>query len=59
MKITNKRKNKRRAMAIPRTFSCPNCGAVLREGQGHFMPPSLGERGEWMCPDESEQNDKP
>ena len=49
MKISNKRKNQRKARAIPRTFTCPNCGAELREGDGHFMPPSLGEPGMWCC----------
>lgn len=28
---------------------CPNCGKVLKKGQGHFVPPSMGEPGFFGC----------
>lgn len=46
MKISRKRKQQRKAFALPRPpRKCPNCG----QSGPHFMPPSLGEPGMWMC----------
>ncbi len=46
MKISRKRKAVRQAFALPRPkHPCPNCG----QPGPHFMPPSLGEPGMWMC----------
>lgn len=28
---------------------CPSCGARLRGHQGHYVPPSLGEEGRYVC----------
>lgn len=28
---------------------CPNCKKVLVKGQGHYVPPSLGESGYYIC----------
>lgn len=28
---------------------CPNCKATVKIGQGHFVPPSLGEEGFYIC----------
>ena len=44
-------RNKRRYdhMLPKRKFTCLNCGEVLEEGNGHFMPPSCGEPGIWFC----------
>lgn len=35
-------------------YLCPNCKKPLKKGEGHFMPPSLGEKGYFVCskPDE-------
>lgn len=46
MKISRKRKQQRLSFALPRPKRpCPNCG----QPGPHFMPPSLGEPGMWMC----------
>lgn len=28
---------------------CPKCNKVIKKGQGHFVPPSLGEEGFFGC----------
>lgn len=28
---------------------CPNCGRTLKDGEGHYVPPSLGEEGFYVC----------
>lgn len=46
MKISRKRKAVRQAFALPRPKRpCPNCG----QPGPHFMPPSFGEPGMWIC----------
>lgn len=28
---------------------CGHCGALLAAQDGHYMPPSMGEPGRWVC----------
>jgi hypothetical protein len=46
MKISPRRKNQRLAFALPRPKRpCLNCG----QPGSHFLGPSFGEPGMWMC----------
>lgn len=29
--------------------NCPNCGKEIKRGEGHYVPPSLGEEGFFAC----------
>lgn len=40
--------NNPRPPVEPRT--CPNCGELLAGRHGHFVPPSFGDEGFWICP---------
>ena len=47
-----KRKRQQHAKDLARKYgtqkTCPRCGADIEDG-GHYMPPSLGEPGRWVC----------
>lgn len=45
MKISNRKKNIRKALGLRESPTCPNCG---KEGP-HFVPPSFGEDGYFVC----------
>lgn len=52
-KISNRKKNDRKRNAyqlgiVPQVI-CFNCGQKLNYGDGHFFPPSFGEKGFWIC----------
>jgi len=47
-KISNRKKNERVARAIKKKMICFNCGQET--DHGHFVPPSFGEGGMWVCP---------
>ena len=47
MKISNKRKNARKRIMPPRSFTCPRCREKVTTG--HFCAPSCGDRGFWTC----------
>ena len=52
MKVKPHKKTERRAMLadMPTDSRCPNCGHQFKRGEGgHFMPPSLGEKGRFTC----------
>lgn len=55
MKNGKKQREKRREYAreLVRLFGplsvCGNCGELFRPGNGHFVPPSLGEDGFFAC----------
>jgi hypothetical protein len=49
MKLSNKKKNNRKTSALKKQVSCPNCKQQVTVGDGHFAPPSLGEKGFFIC----------
>ena len=49
MKTTNAKKNKRKSILPPPTFTCPHCRQVIPRGHGHYMPASMGDKGMFVC----------
>lgn len=49
MKLSNRKKNTRKAFAPKRQMPCPNCKQYIVAGEGHFVPPSIGEDGFFIC----------
>ena len=49
MKLTKETKTKRKLFTLKKKFTCPNCSAKLEEGNGHFVLPSFGDRGFFIC----------
>jgi len=47
MKIPNKKKNKRKSVAFRKKSVCCNCKGLSYHG--HFVSPSLGESGFFIC----------
>ena len=39
------KKKKKKIPLFPQTNKCPNCGGI----GPHFVPPSLGEKGFFIC----------
>lgn len=46
-KISNKKKNERKARAIKKKFICFNCGEET--DTGHYAPPGFWGFGFWIC----------
>ncbi len=61
MRNDHKRREKQRGYArwllcnFKVVGNCPNCGEKILYGGGHFVPPSLGEPGFFVC-DKGEKN---
>lgn len=49
MKLSNKKKNSRKASTTKEWSLCPNCKKVIFAGEGHFVPPVLGDKGFFIC----------
>lgn len=51
MKITKRKKNERRAFLGDSRITCQKCGNFGR----HYVPPSMGEGGFFICDEPTEQ----
>lgn len=48
--MTKRKKHKRfRQSLAMATNTCPNCLTRTKPGEGHFVQPSLGDRGFYAC----------
>lgn len=45
----NRREYEQLLRRLDSPFPCFNCKRTVKMGQGHFVPPSLGEEGFYYC----------